>query len=82
MHYLSLDKICFGANYFYKIDRKKITISKDQFKKLRNVMHLLDINVEHRANDIIWKVRLIIQSFDKNVPMNIYWKEICVLMNE
>lgn len=69
-----------STKYFHKIGRKRWNSLKS-IKKLRKMIFIVDINAEHNADCIIWKVKLIIQSFEKKFLMSL-WKKIYVMMNQ
>ena len=42
-----------------------IGISRNRFKTLRNNLHIVDINEAHNPEDKLWKIRPLVNYFDK-----------------
>lgn len=42
-----------------------VEMSRNCFRKLRNCLHIVDVNQENDANDRLWKVRPLLSSFQK-----------------
>lgn len=42
-----------------------VSMSRNRFEKLRNCLHIVDVNGDHDANDRLWKVRPLLNSFQE-----------------
>lgn len=55
-----------------------VSMSRNRFEKLRNCLHIVDVNGDHNANDRLWKVRPLLNSFQERCRQLPLEEHLCV----
>ena len=55
-----------------------IGISRNRFETLRNNLHIVDINEAHNPEDKLWKIRPLVNYFDKRCEELTIKEQLCI----
>lgn len=55
-----------------------VSTSRNRIEKLRNCLHIVDVNGDHDANDRLWKVRPLLNSFQERCRRLPVEERLCV----